>query len=173
MQGNSGSFASWFQPSRHLFFNVIPSRHESGIMVGASQPSTHKLLSTQRNFLHVCLSHISFPMAFPVFTSSQSTYYSRFRWIFLGMSFFLLASLGNAAWNTEYYCCSYGTRHEPRSSAETRQSRAATTEFITRKDLQEFQKQIDNFWECMGVIDHSTFHDLEFPNELDIVFEFI
>ena len=109
-------------------------------------------------------------MAFPVFTSSHSTYYSRFRWLFSWMLFFLLISPGNAAWNTEDYRDSHGTRHEPRSSAETRQSRALTTEFITRKDLQEFQKQIDNSWERMGGTDHSTFHDLEFPNELDIVF---
>ena len=82
----------------------------------------------------------------------------------------LLVTLGSAKWKREDYCDPTSKQHRPFSTAETGQTRAATTAYITRKDLQEFVKQMNNSWDRLDGIDYSTFNDFEFPNEVDIIF---
>ena len=101
---------------------------------------------------------------------SETTCQFRFPWLFSLTLLFLLISPGSAKWKREDYCDSTGTRHTPFSTVETRQMRAATNDYITREDLQEFGRQMNNSWDRLGGVDHSTFNDFEFPNEVDVVF---
>ena len=88
----------------------------------------------------------------------------RFGWILSLILFFLFSTPCLAIWIPS------GSREKVLSTAETRQETSATTDYITKKDLQEFARQMKNSWERLAGIDHSNFNDFQFPIEVDLIF---
>ena len=88
------------------------------------------------------------------------------------MIFLLLFVLpGSAAWSPEEYFHSTGTLYGPNTVDKLSiQQRAVSTDFISQEKLQEFAVQMNNSWDRLGGIDHSTVTDDQFLTEADLIF---
>ena len=78
---------------------------------------------------------------------------------------------GSATWSPEDYLDSIGTPYgSTTNDALSVAQRDASADFISQEKLQEFAVQMNNSWDRLGGIEHSTVTDDQFLADADLIF---